>query len=345
MLNNYNKRNIVAIVLSFYITPVMADHSHHIQGESFGDPDSAKVVMDDSWMDKAIQYDEKAGDADITISLGQQTHPALHKVISEMVARKGLKIHIQQGTCGVTSRRLREKSIDIGTFCCPPGKNDRLPGLKFHTLAISPIAFVTHNENPITNLTAHDARMIFQGEYTYWSDLPSSNNPALAQIKQPIKPVVRLHCKKRPGHWRLLLKNDKDFSARATEVGVIPDMIQQVATNQSSIGYETPYMLEFHKDQGELKILTVNGIDPRNHETMLNNKYPFYRTYNMTTWVNDKNKNSHAEELVTEIMQYVEQHGAKYGFIPASQLRKAGWKFTENELSGEPDGSQLVSEH
>lgn len=51
-----------------------------------------------------------------------------------------------------------------------------------------------------------------------------------------------------------------------------------------------------------------------------------------------------ANKLVNYLQQHIEKIHSDVAFIPPSQLRKAGWKFQDDELIGEPD-SNKVDQH
>lgn len=341
ILNTARKLLLFLVIPLCLTLPVISDASDRINDHAFGSPDHV-VEMKPEWHSKAISYDKKAGDADLVVSLGQQTYPALHRFVEDFARSKNITIAIQQGSCGVSAKKLARKEIDIGAFCCPPGKTDRLPGLEFHTIGIAAIALVTNPANEISDLSATEARNIFSGKTMKWSEVPVENS-----IKLPgndITPVVRLHCKKRPGHWRHLLDNEDLFSPDIREVGVIPDMIKEVADNKAAIGFETLYMLEVYKNKGEVKALSIDGHNPADEQQLLSASYPLYRTYNLTTWTDDSNA-ALSNELIASIKQHIETDGDRYGMIPSSRLRDAGWKFYKDELIGEPDGKNIFNEH
>ncbi|MES0326874.1 MAG: substrate-binding domain-containing protein [Gammaproteobacteria bacterium] len=342
----YRTAIYLSILSSFVVTPSSyAETARPLKAAAFSDPDYIASPKK-GFLEQTIQYDKKvADDVDVVISLGQQTYPAIHTIVEDIAKENGFKVDIQQGTCGATAKKLLNKSVDIATYCCPPGKTDRLPGLKFHTVAIAPIALVTHVDNPINDVSTADAKKIFKGEYVTWSEVPGYQSLSDKLKGKTIQPVVRLHCKKRPGHWRLLLNGPDDVSPRAESVGTIVDMISHVTSTVTAIGYETPYMLKVHKDKGALKILSIDKKQPEDLKILLAGEYPIYRTYNLTTWTNDNNKNEKAEILMDAIYEYMQEHGEQYGFIPASKLKSAGWKFKGRELIAEPDGQNVVSDH
>ncbi|MDH5392069.1 MAG: substrate-binding domain-containing protein [Gammaproteobacteria bacterium] len=309
------------------------DEHVHRHDAAFSDP-SALAPVNKDWADKPLQYDDKYKDADLVVALGQQTHPLFKQLIADFAKKNNIKITLLHGTCGITSGRLLKKKVDVGAFCCPPGVNDRLPGMEFHSLGISPIALIVHPSNPLTNLSIQQARDIFQGKVSKWSAVEGAA-PVLTGF---IKPVGRLHCKIRPGHWRSLLSNENKFSPRLFEVGVIADMISQVARNKAAIGWEVPLMVDVYRNKGEVRMLNIDGHSAKDLDYVLTGQYPLYRSYSLTTWQHQHQKQD-AIRLVKYLQAHIEKIHSEVDYIPPSRLRKAGWKFRHDELIGEPEGS------
>ncbi|MCK5092182.1 MAG: substrate-binding domain-containing protein, partial [Gammaproteobacteria bacterium] len=196
---------------------------------AFSDPHIKSPVSSD-WA-KPIAYDKKvSADVDLVISLGKQMYPLVKDYVEQYAKKNGLKIVLQSGSCGVTAKKLMKQQIDIGGYCCPPAYTDRLPGLEFHTIAIAPLVLITHPNNPVTNLSLSEARDIFQGAIRNWSDVEDIGETD--NFAKKIQPIARLHCKVRPGHWRLLLQNEDLFSPELASVGVISDMISKVGKSK-----------------------------------------------------------------------------------------------------------------
>jgi hypothetical protein len=308
------------------------EHVHdatHAHAPGFSDP-ALLVEVPSDWVAKPIQHLSKHRDADLVVALGQQSYPLFHDLIPQYAKANNLNIVVEQGTCGITSGRLLKKKVDVGAYCCPPGKNDRLPGLAFYSLGISPIALIVNPRNPLQNVSSEQAKQIFNGEVSHWSEIDPGNN-------QLIKPVGRLHCKTRPGHWRSLLKSEDDFSPRLFEVGVIPDMMSQVSRSASSIGWETPMMIDHHQKRGGVKMLNIDGHAPSDIDYVLTGKYPLYRSYSLTAWTEKSHINDEAIKLIKYLREHIEKVHEEINFIPVSRLRAAGWKFSGDELVGAPD--------
>lgn len=312
----------------------VAENSHGgLSRPAFSDP-AIKAPVSEDWVPSIKRDEEVPADADLVISLGKQMHPLVKDYIEQYASRNGLKIVLQGGSCGVTAKKLMKQQIDIGGYCCPPAYTDRLPGLEFHTIAIAPLVLITNPNNPVTNVSLSEARDIFQGATKNWSDVEDVGEKD--NFAKRIQPIARLHCKIRPGHWRLLLENEDLFSPELASIGAIPDMISKVANSDKMIGYETAFMVQQYRDKGEVKILKMDGYDPADLDNVKNGKYPFYRTYNLTAWVNDKNYQA-SLKLIEGIKSYVNSQHKSLGFVSVSQLKEAGWNFKGSELVAEPE--------
>ena len=315
---------ILSLFLWFFPTKICAEGTP-LRGAPFSNPDLIQE-MDKKWMERTLTYNKENSSADLVVTLNQQFFKFIVPYIEQYGRDNKLNIKLQKGTCGISAGMLSKKQGDIGAFCCPPAKTDRLPGLKFHTIGLHPISILVHPSNPIDNLSFATIRKIFQGETSRWSDLGGEDS--LIQV------VTRLHCKKRPGHWRLLLDYEDLFSPEARSVGAIEDMFSLVAQNPSAIGYEVMWLA--HRNAGEVKSINIDTMNPKDLEHLLAGRYPLYRVLYITTWEEDHLKKPHAQKLVAFITHQIEQKGPSQGIIPVSKLKEAGWKFRDSELVGEP---------
>ncbi len=329
-----------AAIVFLCVTPAIADPDlmEELAGPAFSDP-SIISEMPEEWIAQPIKYAASNSGADIVITLDQHLYPSLLPIIKNYAADNKMKISINEGTCGISAGMMTRKEADIGGFCCPPGLTDRLPGLKFHTLGISSLALLIHPDNPVDNISIVEARKIFTGDIFRWSELKTPDGKEGPNL--PVQPIGRLHCKLRPGHWRLLLGNENLFSTTLQEVGAIPDMIYKVATNQRAIGYEVPWNITRYKERGSVTPLKINGYTPYDQEHIISGDYPLYRVYNLTTWDSAAIANPEAQKLVAHLIQHIEEVGSKNNVISSSRLKQAGWQFKDTQLIGEPTRRQL----
>ncbi|MFU8838483.1 MAG: hypothetical protein ACNA75_09315 [Thiohalomonadaceae bacterium] len=294
------------------------------------------VAMPAAWVTQDIIHEAVHRDADLVITLNQDTYPVLAEEIYRYGRENGLKIGIQSGTCGTSAGKLMQKTIDSGGFCCPPGDTDRLPGLEHHTIAITAVAVMVNGNNPQENLSLAEARDIFQGYTRNWRELGEHHPHDV-----PIEPTARLHCKARPGHWTLLLANQELFSPNLQEVGVIPDLVAKVAQERFAIGLETAFMVKENSKPGAVKLLNIDGHAPTDIAHLASGQYPAYRTFNMTTW-RDHPRRDETLKLIYHMRDYIEAHHDKYHMAPVSMLKANGWQFVNDELVAEPSGQALA---
>ncbi|MBL6932949.1 MAG: hypothetical protein ISR45_08380 [Rhodospirillales bacterium] len=308
-----------------------SDMSNRNRGP-FSDP-GVVVSMPDDWLRQGIRH--KVGHkADLAITLDQQLYPIILPLIHEFAAAEKKTIAVENGTCGISAGSLSEKTVDIGGYCCPPGELDRLPGLRFHTLGIGAIALIENPLNQLENISLTEVRNLFGGQMTHWSQLPVSGFKA--DRSAPIKPVTRLHCKSRPGHWKLIIDDESEFSQISMDVSSIQDMIRMVSGFPFGIGYETLWHIQQNADRFKVKILKVGGNDPSDAKALARGDYPFYRVFNLTTWENSESANPLADKLVEFLLNNSNRINPGTGIVTAQQLRKNGWAFAGNELVGEP---------
>jgi len=317
----------------FLLFALPACASGKLSGRAFSD-NSKVVEMPEGWVLKTISPDATAEKADLHLTLDQHLYPALLPLINEFASNENLKISVKEGTCGISAGMLARKQVDMGGFCCPPGAADRLPGLEFHTIGISSLAILVNRKNPIDNVTVEEARKLFQGRIFNWNELKTStgaNGPDM-----PVRPVGRLHCKARPGHWRLILDNEDLFSPKMIEVGSIADMMSQVYKDSGAVGYEVLWNIVRYKKADGVKALKINGVDPADMEAMKKFKYPFYRVYNVTTWSGAAVE----KPVVSRLVEYIKKNMDKVDdvnvIVPAAALAAEGWLFADEELVGEP---------
>lgn len=218
-----------------------------------------------------------------------------------------MRIAVQDGTCGISAGALSEKAVDIGGFCCPPGVTDRLPGLKYHTIGIGALALIGHEQTPVQNVTLTSARQLFGGDIRDWSELPMSGVKSTPDSQ--VRAVGRLHCKLRPGHWRLILGDKEQFSWDLQEVSAIIDMLKQVSQTPGAIGYETLWHIDTQTklNEARVRIINVDGIAPRDDAALARGDYPLYRVFNVTSWGEGPAHSGLADELITYLIDHADQ--------------------------------------
>jgi hypothetical protein len=190
---------------------------------------------------------------------------------------------------------------------------------------------------PAANITGKKLLGLSEGDVCdrvgRWNTLVPPSTP----YDYPVQPVAFIHCKKRPGHWRLLLDNEDLFAPRLQNVLMIPDIISAVANNKMAVSIAVSYLAhEIYKERGEVRGLQLDTISAADLSALAKGHYPLYRVTSITYW----KQGSHTEEihkLLAFLDSYIEKNSIKLLFVPASELRKTGWLFKDEELIAPPE--------
>jgi len=321
----------VGAIVSFSVDARASDVAA-LHAAAFSDP-TFIAPMPDDWVKQGIRY-ETEQPVDLMLTLDQQLYPILLPLIQEFAASENIKIGVEKGTCGISAGALARKTVDMGGFCCPPGDNDRLPGLRFHTIGIGSIALMTNPLNNASDLSLQDARHLFGGQISHWSGVPTSG--FRKDRSSAVQAVSRQHCKPRPGHWKLIVADETQFSPAVLDVSAITDMINAVAKYPFSIGYETLWHIDQLADRAKVKIVTIDGVDPRDAGAVAAGRYPFYRVFNLTTWEGQDVASPMSGKLVAYLLANGSRISPASGLIMTNVLHDNGWKFIGGELTGAP---------
>jgi phosphate transport system substrate-binding protein len=319
-------------IISICLPPQRASASDANFTEVPFDYTTEVIPKSDQWKDQPISYDKWAKGADLAVTLDQHLYQIMLPLIKDYAKQNKLDIAVKEGTCGISSGLMSKKAVDIAGFCCPPGRIDRLPGIEFHTIGIAPLAIIVNKDNPINDLTDAQVRMIFSGKVENWSKITSPDSTKGAGL--PISPITRLHCKARPGHWRLILDNEDEFGYNIQDVGTIPDMVRSVASYAGAIGHLATWNTHKYRDKWPVKALKINSVSPEDKNALMEGRYPYYRAYSITSWNNNGKENPLVKELIKYLMDSTDKLDKNFSMVPADELREKGWKFNGDELIG-----------
>ncbi len=193
----------------------------------------------------------------------------------------------------------------FGFVCCPLSKQElEEKQIKIYPLAKEPILILVNKNNPVENLSSDQVRAIFRGDITNWKDVGGWD--------KPVAVVTRLHCKKRPGHWKTILPSAGDFVKERINVSSADEMVTMVTKFDTAIGH-TGSTWVFDKDSN-VKAISINNIEA-SADSLKNKSYPFYRKLSAVTSMNP------SEDVLTTIKQVqygksFEAIAKKYNLLP-----------------------------
>jgi len=178
--------------------------------------------------------------------------------------------------CNAGIKAAKQSTIGHDTFgfvCCPLSEEEiEKKQLAVYPLAKEPILILTNKSNPIDDLSVDQVKSIFRGDILNWKEVGGND--------EPIVLVTRLHCKKRPGHWKTILPSDKEFRQERLNVKSASAMVQRINDFKSAIGH-TGSTWKF-KPEDEVKAIKIGGVAPT-AENLKNGTYPFFRQMSAIT--------------------------------------------------------------
>jgi len=192
--------------------------------------------------------------------------------------------------CNAGIKAAKQHTIGHETFgfvCCPLTDEEvKKNNLVVYPLAKEPILILVRKDNPINNVSSTDLKAIFRGDIVNWKEVGGPDKPIVL--------VTRLHCKKRPGHWKTILPNAKNFRQDRLNVKSASAMVQRINDFKYAIGH-TGSTWKFRAGD-KVKFLTVDGIAPT-AENLANGSYPYFRVLSA---VSIKNPSPDVLKLIKE---------------------------------------------
>ncbi len=236
----------------------------------------------------------------------------------EEVSGRSINLHGRNSTlgmgCNAGIKTALQNSPDNETFgfvCCPLSEEEvSSKKLRVYPIAQEPIYIIVNQANPVSDISEEQARAVMRGDIVNWE--------ALGGADEPVVLVTRLHCKKRPGHWKTILPDAGAFRQQRLNVKSAADMVQRISDFEGSLGH-IGSTWDFGPES-RIKVLSVNGIMPTPENLRLK-KYPFYRELSAVT-------DQHPSEDVLKIIHEVQTGPAfrkvavKYNLLPLKTAKE-----------------------
>jgi len=178
--------------------------------------------------------------------------------------------------CNSGIKLAQQSTHDHQTFgfvCCPLSQQELdEKKIKMYPIAEEPVMILVNKANPVENLSTQQVRSIFSGDITNWNEVGGWDKDIVV--------VTRLHCKKRPGHWKTILPSAEAFVKKRLDVSSAKDMVKLVTSFDTSIGHLGSTWI--YSEDSNVKSITINNIKPT-AENLKNKSYPFHRMLSAVT--------------------------------------------------------------
>lgn len=181
---------------------------------------------------------------------------------------------IQKTGTTVAYKKVIDGDVDI-IFCAKPSQkqieyaNSKNIELELIPIGKEAFVFIVSSNNSVSNLSINEIKDIYTRKITNWKELGGENTPIIALQRA-------------------------EGSGSQTAMLSLMDGIEMKKTHQNiigrKIGYSFRYYVESVVNDGNIKMLSFNGIYP-NIENIKNNLYPIVDNFYMIYRKDNENKN------------------------------------------------------
>ncbi len=186
--------------------------------------------------------------------------------------KTGVKIDLKGGGATAGIRQVTDGQVDIGASCRAnlEGAVEERNAYQV-PVAWDAIVFMVHPSNPVDTLTTQQARDIYTGKITNWSQVGGKNDPIELYIRRgKISGVGRTL-------RELLFSNyDQEFPAAKFVVASTTPLEEGVVSNPNGIGATGVSSAQKRAKEGKVKILKLNGKEA-SFDNIKSGQYLMYR--------------------------------------------------------------------
>ncbi len=170
------------------------------------------------------------------------------------------------------------------------------------TLEVVPIVseafvFLTHADNPVSNLSFQDIQRIYTGDIKNWAELGGDASDIIA-YQRPVNSGSQT------GFLDLVMKGltpmDPPTEQIIAGMGMLIDAVASYENLPDAIGYSYYYFVVDMWGNDHVKLLEVDGVYP-DKETISSGKYPIKTAY-YAVFRSDEPKNSDVRSIVDWIL-------------------------------------------
>ena len=161
--------------------------------------------------------------------------------------------------------------------------------------------FFTNTQNVVDNLSLEQIQKIYTGEITNWSEVGGDDVDIIAYQRPE-------NSGSQTGMLSLVMNGLTMMEATtetiAQTMGDIINLVADYENNAGAIGYSYYYYANTMYAQDEIKLLSVNGVEPTN-ETIRNEEYPIQTAYYIVMKKSDEDN----EEIMSLVNAMLSDRG------------------------------------
>jgi phosphate transport system substrate-binding protein len=162
-------------------------------------------------------------------------------------------------------------TLDLAAANRPLTEDEAKESLDVHAFARDAVVFAAHTASPVQGVSTADARAIYGGAVTDWSQIGGAAGPLLVLDRDPDEPQRSL--------FLLKLLDAPSVGARTTVLTSAGDMLQTLQSTTDSLGYSTLALLRIRQPK-DVRVLALDGVTPGT-ASLEAGSYPWFLTYSL----------------------------------------------------------------
>lgn len=166
---------------------------------------------------------------------------------------------------------------------------------EFTQIGVEAFVFITHKDNPISDLTTQQIQDIYSGEITNWKEV-GGENIEIAAYQRNEGSGSQSMLKRFMGDIPLV---EPPTERRNEFMGGIIEEVSNYHSQSNSLGFSFRYYVEGIIKNPEIKMLSIDGVAPT-AENVRNGKYPILTPIYAVTYKDNPNEN--VEKLLNWIL-------------------------------------------
>ncbi|MGZ7070226.1 MAG: phosphate ABC transporter substrate-binding protein [Methanobacterium sp.] len=205
----------------------------------------------------------------INVAGSTSVQPVAEKLAQAYMQKNpGVKINVQGGGTSVGIKSAQDGTAQIGTASSKPSANDS-QGLVQTQIAKDGIVVVVNNANSLSDLTINQARDIFGGNVTQWTQVSSASGGNIDVITREDGSGTR------DGFQSIVMggKNGTPILKTAVVQSSTEAIAQAVKGDPNAVGY-----ISLASVNGDVKAVKINGVTP-SEQTVSDGTYKITRPF------------------------------------------------------------------
>ncbi|HML04552.1 MAG TPA: phosphate ABC transporter substrate-binding protein [Methanobacterium sp.] len=205
----------------------------------------------------------------INIAGSTSVQPVAEKLAQAYMQKNpGVKINVQGGGTSVGIKSAQDGTAQIGTASSKPSENDS-QGLVQTQIAKDGIVIVVNNNNSLSQLTLDQAKNIFSGNVTQWTQITGASGSKIDVITREDGSGTR------DGFQNIVMggKNGTPILKTAVVQSSTEAIAQAVKGDPNAVGY-----ISLASVNGDVKAIKINGVAP-SAQTVSDGTYKITRPF------------------------------------------------------------------